>query len=594
MAKSSTSSKDKKDKKVDPSQLKGRRFGRVLTKLRKLTRDQVHEALAVQKVARKKGDRKKIGEVMLEMGLINESEVLQALSGQAGLAWVELDIDAIPQIAFDTLPAESATTYQIVPVDYDESSKVLTIALKSPDNFRAVDDLRLLMGFKVTAVVSPANQIDEIIKKQYSSGGPSMADMMADLDNIDVGGIDGDGDSADLSKLASAASDNKIVRLINLVLLQAIKDKASDIHFEPFEDEFKMRYRIDGVLYEMVPPPMHLSMPIVSRVKIMANLDISERRLPQDGRIELTVGGSPVDLRVSILPTMFGESVVMRVLDRSNVQLNMDKIGLRASDYEKMADIIHRPNGIVVVTGPTGSGKTTTLYAALTELNNPDTKILTAEDPVEYDIDGLIQCQINTDQELTFGKLLRSFLRQDPDVILVGEVRDLETAQIAVQASLTGHLVFTTLHTNDAPSTILRMVDLGVESFLITATVEAIVAQRLVRRICNGCKEEYSPSDEELLELKLHKEDVEGRTFFRGKGCSTCNNSGYRGRLALFEIMEFDDALRELILSQASTAVLRIEAQKRGMRSLRESGLLSIYDGQTTIDEVVRETMLDD
>jgi type IV pilus assembly protein PilB len=339
---------------------------------------------------------------------------------------------------------------------------------------------------------------------------------------------------------------------------------------------------------------MHLSMPIVSRVKIMANLDISERRLPQDGRIELTVGGSPVDLRVSILPTMFGESVVMRVLDRSNVQLNMDKIGLRASDYEKMADIIHRPNGIVVVTGPTGSGKTTTLYAALTELNNPDTKILTAEDPVEYDIDGLIQCQINTDQELTFGKLLRSFLRQDPDVILVGEVRDLETAQIAVQASLTGHLVFTTLHTNDAPSTILRMVDLGVESFLITATVEAIVAQRLVRRICNGCKEEYSPSDEELLELKLHKEDVEGRTFFRGKGCSTCNNSGYRGRLALFEIMEFDDALRELILSQASTAVLRIEAQKRGMRSLRESGLLSIYDGQTTIDEVVRETMLDD
>jgi type IV pilus assembly protein PilB len=377
-------------------------------------------------------------------------------------------------------------------------------------------------------------------------------------------------------------------------LLQAIKDKASDIHFEPFEDEFKMRYRIDGVLYEMVPPPMHLALPIVSRIKIMANLDISERRLPQDGRIELNVGGSPVDLRVSILPTMFGESVVMRVLDRSNVQLNMDKIGLRASDYEKMADIIHRPNGIVLVTGPTGSGKTTTLYAALSELNTPQTKILTAEDPVEYDIDGLVQCQVNTDQELTFGKLLRSFLRQDPDVILVGEIRDLETAQIAVQASLTGHLVFTTLHTNDAPSTILRMVDLGVEAFLITATVEAIVAQRLVRRICNGCKEEYAPSEEELMELKLHKEDVADRTFFKGNGCEACNHSGYRGRLALFEIMEFDDTLRELILSQSSTAILRIEAQKRGMRSLRESGLLSIYDGQTTIDEVVRETMLDD
>jgi type IV pilus assembly protein PilB len=581
-------------KKVDPSQLKGRRFGRVLTKLRLLTREQVHEALSVQKVARKKNDRKKIGEIMVEMGLITNTDIQQTLAGQAGLAWVKLDVDSIPQIAFDTLPVESATTYQIVPVNYDEATKLLTIALKSPDNYRAVDDLRLLMGFKVEAVVSPPDQIDAIIKARYSSGGPSMADMMADLDNADIGDFGGGAEVEDLSKLASAASDNKIVRLINLVLLQAIKDKASDIHFEPFEDEFKMRYRIDGVLYEMVPPPMHLALPIVSRIKIMANLDISERRLPQDGRIELNVGGSPVDLRVSILPTMFGESVVMRVLDRSNVQLNMDKIGLRASDYEKMADIIHRPNGIVLVTGPTGSGKTTTLYAALSELNTPQTKILTAEDPVEYDIDGLVQCQVNTDQELTFGKLLRSFLRQDPDVILVGEIRDLETAQIAVQASLTGHLVFTTLHTNDAPSTILRMVDLGVEAFLITATVEAIVAQRLVRRICNGCKEEYAPSEEELMELKLHKEDVADRTFFKGNGCEACNHSGYRGRLALFEIMEFDDTLRELILSQSSTAILRIEAQKRGMRSLRESGLLSIYDGQTTIDEVVRETMLDD
>ena len=591
MAKQSPSKS--KPKNVDPSQLKGRRFGRVLTKLGKVNRDQIHEALSVQKVTRKKGDNKKIGEIMVEMDLISNSDILIALSGQAGLAFKELDSDSIPQIAFDTLPAESATTYQIVPVDYDETTKILTIAMKSPDNYRAVDDLRLLMGFKVEAIVSPAEQIDEIIKLRYSAGGPSMADMMADLDNSDFGSF-GDDEVTDLSKLTSAASDNKIVRLINLVLLQAIKDKASDIHFEPFEDEFKMRYRIDGILYEMVPPPMHLAMPIVSRIKIMANLDISERRLPQDGRIELTVSGSPVDLRVSILPTMFGESVVMRVLDRSNVQLNMDKIGLRASDYEKMVDIIKRPNGIVVVTGPTGSGKTTTLYSALTELNNHETKILTAEDPVEYDIDGLVQCQVNTDQDLTFARLLRSFLRQDPDVILVGEIRDLETAQIAVQASLTGHLVFTTVHTNDAPSTILRLVDLGIESFLITATVEAIVAQRLVRRICTQCKEEYKPSNEELLELKLHQEDVAERTFYRGKGCDSCNHNGYRGRLALFEIMEFDDSLRELILSQASTAVLRIEAQKRGMRSLRESGLLSIYDGQTTIDEVVRETMHDE
>jgi type IV pilus assembly protein PilB len=592
--KKSTAAKtdSKKVKAVDTAQLKGRRFGRVLTKLKILNREKVHEALQVQKVSRKKGDHRKIGEIMIEMGLISENDVLMALSGQAGLRFIKIDIDAIPESAVEALPMETATTYGIAPVSYDEKSKTITIALKSPDNFRAVDDLRLLMGFKVNAVVALPEEVDEVIKKKYSSGGTSMSEMMDQLsESDDLSRFGGRGDSVDLDDLSSAAGDNKIVRLLNLVLLQAIKDKASDIHFEPFEDEFKMRYRIDGVLYEMVPPPMHLAMPIVSRIKIMASLDIAERRLPQDGRIELTVSSSPVDLRVSVLPTMFGESVVMRVLDRSNVQLSMDKIGLRAADYDKMAEIIKRPNGIVVVTGPTGSGKTTTLYSALNELNEPETKILTAEDPVEYDIDGMVQCQVNTDQSLTFAKLLRSFLRQDPDVILVGEIRDLETAQIAVQASLTGHLVFTTVHTNDAPSTILRLVDLGVESFLITATVEAIVAQRLVRKICEKCKEEYKPSDDELLELSLHREEVAGRTFFRGKGCDSCNNSGYRGRLALFEIMEFDDSLRELILAQASTAVIRVEAQKRGMRSLRECGMLSIYDGQTTIDEVVRETM---
>ncbi len=592
---SSSKSGSASTKTVDAAQLKGRRFGRVLTKLRRLNREKVHEALQVQKIARKKGDRRKIGEIMVEMGLITENDVLCALAGQAGLQFITLEIDSIPDSAVQALPMETATTYGIAPVAYDEKTKTITIALKTPDNFRAVDDLRLLMGFKVIAVVALPEQVDAVVKSKYSSGGPSMSDMMNQLaESDDLSRFGGRGDSVDLDDLSSAAGDNKIVRLLNLVLLQAIKDKASDIHFEPFEEEFKMRYRIDGVLYEMVPPPMHLAMPIVSRIKIMANLDIAERRLPQDGRIELTVSASPVDLRVSVLPTMFGESVVMRVLDRSNVQLSMDKIGLRASDYDKMADVIKRPNGIVVVTGPTGSGKTTTLYAALNELNDPETKILTAEDPVEYDIDGLIQCQVNTDQKLTFAKLLRSFLRQDPDVILIGEIRDLETAQIAVQASLTGHLVFTTVHTNDAPSTILRLVDLGVESFLITATVEAIVAQRLVRKICEKCKEEYDPSDEELLELQFHRKDVVGRTFFRGKGCETCNNSGYRGRLALFEIMEFDDSLRELILAQASTAVIRVEAQKRGMRSLRECGMLSIFDGQTTIDEVVRETISND
>jgi type IV pilus assembly protein PilB len=508
---------------------------------------------------------------------------------------VQIDAASIPEAAFKALPAESANTYQIVPLDFDEKSKAITIAMKSPDNFRAVDDLRLLMGFKVQAVVSPADQIDAILKKKYSGESSSMAMMMAELSaDKKLASLKGRGESIDLEELASAAEDNKVIRLLNLVLLQAIKDKASDIHFEPFEDEFKMRYRIDGVLYEMIPPPRHLALPIVSRIKVMSNLDIAERRLPQDGRIELQVGNSPVDLRISVLPTMFGESVVMRVLDRSNVQLSLDKIGLRDDELENVRSLITKPNGIVIVTGPTGSGKTTTLYAALNELNDPETKILTAEDPVEYDIDGLVQCQINTEQELTFARLLRSFLRQDPDIILVGEIRDLETAQIAVQASLTGHLVFSTLHTNDAPSSILRLLDLGMEAFLLTATIEAIVAQRLVRRVCLHCKEEFTPTDEQLMELQLKRSDIEGRTLFRGRGCDNCNHSGYRGRKAIFEIMRLDDQLREMIMKEASTTVLRAECRRRGMRTLRESGLLAIFEGQTTIDEVVRETIVEE
>jgi type IV pilus assembly protein PilB len=578
---------------VEPSELKGRRFGRVLTKLGKVTRDQVHEALQLQRARKEKGQVKKLGELLVELGYIKQEDVMEALAGQAGMRMVHVKPDALEQEAIDALPAETAHTYQIVPVRFDQGSRTITIAMKSPDNYRAVDDLRLLMGFKVNAVVAPADEIDEVLSKRYSTSNVSMADMVAELgEDESLASLQGRGDSIDLEELASAAEDNKVIRLLNLVLLQAIKDKASDIHFEPFEDEFKMRYRIDGILYEMIPPPKHLSLPIVSRIKVMANLDIAERRLPQDGRIELVVNNNPVDLRVSVLPTIFGESVVMRVLDRSNVQLAIDRIGLREDELEEVRSLIKKPNGIVIVTGPTGSGKTTTLYAALQALNEPETKILTAEDPVEYDIDGLIQCQVNTEQQLTFGRLLRSFLRQDPDVILVGEIRDLETAQIAVQASLTGHLVFSTLHTNDAPSSILRLVDLGLEEFLLTATIEAILAQRLVRRICTNCKEEYTPTDEELMELQLRRADVEGRTFFRGRGCDNCNHSGYRGRMAIFELMQFDDALRDLVMREASTAVLRAESRKRGMRTLRESGLLAIYEGQTTIDEVVRETII--
>ncbi|MHC4074619.1 MAG: GspE/PulE family protein, partial [Planctomycetota bacterium] len=374
---------------------------------------------------------------------------------------------------------------------------------------------------------------------------------------------------------------------------QAIRDKASDIHFEPFEDEYKMRYRIDGVLYEMVPPPKYIAAALSSRIKVMADLDIAERRLPQDGRISLTVQGNPIDLRVSVLPTMFGESVVLRVLDRSQASFNLAELGLSQRDHETVRKLIRKPNGIIIVTGPTGCGKTTTLYSALDELNDIATKIITTEDPVEYDVDGLVQVQMRPAIGLTFARCLRSILRQDPDIILVGEIRDLETAEIAAQASLTGHVVFTTLHTNDAPSSVARLLDLGVEPFLITATVEGIVAQRLIRRICLKCKTQFEPTEAQLIELQLTPDDIKGKEFYYGRGCSKCNGTGYKGRIGLFEIMVFNDEIRELIMNQGSTGVLRDAAQKNGMILLRENGLAAVYDGITTIDEIVKETMIE-
>jgi type IV pilus assembly protein PilB len=571
---------------VPVTELKGRKLGRVLTKLGYCTREQVHEALTVQQTR-----KEKIGKLLVELGYVTDAQVAEALAGQAGMEYRDLSKVDLPPEVVDAIPAENANAYGVVPIEYDPRNKRLVVALKSHQNFQAVDDLRLLMGFNVEAVVADPGLIDGLLAKHYSRSN-SMADLVSGMaENDRFASLMGKSDqSVDLDAVLEAADDNQVVKLINLVLLQAIKDRASDIHFEPFESEFKMRYRIDGVLYEMVPPPKHLGPAITSRVKVMANLDIAERRLPQDGRIELTVGGNPIDLRVAILPTIYGESCVMRVLDRSNVELSLDRIGLRDDELAKFRHLTNKPNGIVVVTGPTGSGKTTTLYAALQELNDIETKLLTAEDPVEYDIDGLCQCQVNTETGLTFAKLLRSFLRQDPDVILVGEIRDLETAQIAVQASLTGHLVLSTLHTNDAPSSIIRLVDLGMEPFLLTATIEGIVAQRLVRRLDPTIKEEYTPTEEELMELNLRSEDVRGRTFCRPSRTDRIGG-GYKGRMAIFEIMEMDDDMRELVMKEASTAVLREHARRRGMRTLRESGLMAIYDGLTTIDEVLRETV---
>jgi type IV pilus assembly protein PilB len=571
-------------------QLQGRPIGRVLTKMQKVTREQVVEALTFQK---SKGGA--LGRILIDLGYIKEADLNTALAAQRGYEYINLDTVNIPKEAIDAVPAQIATTNKVLPLTFDKAAKKLVVVMANHENFRALDDLRSLMGYTVTAKVGDPEQIERIIAKHYQAAAESIGEILTELSGDDaLKDLKGRGESIDLDSLKEAADSNPVRKLINLVLLQAIKDKASDIHFEPFEDEFKMRYRIDGILYEMMPPPSHIAPAISSRIKVMANLDIAERRMPQDGRIELSVNNQPIDLRVSVLPTMFGESVVMRVLDRSNVALDLDKIGLREDDLVICRQLIHKPNGVVICTGPTGSGKTTTLYSALRELNDVTSKLITAEDPVEYDIDGIIQCQIKPDIELTFARILRSMLRQDPDIVLVGEIRDGETAKIAVEASLTGHLVFSTLHTNDAPSSIARLLDLGLEPFLVTASLEGVIAQRLVRKICANCKAPYQPTVEQLMELELKPEDVVGKTFYFGKGCENCNNTGYRGRMGIYEIMLLDDEMRDMIIKHASTQVIRAEARKRGMRTLRTCGLLAIYDGITTIEEVVRETIMED
>ena len=570
-------------------QLRGRTLGRVLIKMGILSREQVHECLKIQA---QRGGKIRIGQVFFELGLVDESQLRIALAAQRGMEYISIDGINIPADVIEKVPAQMAKTYRIVPIEYNKEQNELTVTLDSADNFRATDDLSTLMGFKVAAKITDPDALEKVLTKYYETQEENINDLIDEIQSDSfLAEFDGRNQSIDLDELKELSESNPVKKLLNLVLLQAIRDKASDVHFEPFESEYKMRYRIDGVLYEMVPPPKYIAAALSSRIKVMANLDIAERRLPQDGRISLTVQGNPVDLRVSVLPTMFGESVVLRVLDRSQMSFDLGKLGLRPEDQEMVRRLIRKPNGIIIVTGPTGCGKTTTLYSALGELNDVETKIITTEDPVEYDIDGLVQVQMKPDIGLTFARCLRSILRQDPDIILVGEIRDLETAEIAAQASLTGHVVFTTLHTNDAPSSIARLLDLGVEPFLVTATLEGIVAQRLVRKICENCKAPYQPTETQLMDLLLTPDDVKGKKFYYGRGCEKCNNTGYRGRTGIFEIMTFNDEIRELIMQQASTTVLRAAAQKTGMRLLRDNGLAAIYDGITTIDEVIKETI---
>ncbi len=564
-----------------------RKLGQILVDLGYLTEDQLWDVLEEQK----QSPGEVIGQVAVRMGLVTEDQVTEALAEQWGMPVVNLAETNISPKVLEIVPETMATIYKIMPISLKDN--VLTVAMADPQNVAALDDLRNFLGFDVRGAVSNAKDVEAAIARHYADRHDSIEDVITEMESS-VQADDLESDVYDLASVEELADAAPIRKLLNMVLLLAIKDQASDIHFEPFEDEFKIRVRADGVLYEMVPPPRHLANAIVTRIKVMAELDIAERRLPQDGRIELNVGGNPVDLRISVLPTMFGESVVMRVLDRTVVQLDLNKIGMDANTLTRFREIIHRPNGIVLVTGPTGSGKTTTLYSALNELNTIDTKIITTEDPIEYDIDGLIQVPVNPDIDVTFANVLRAILRHDPDKILVGEIRDYETAEIAIQSALTGHLVFSTLHTNDAPTAITRLRDMGVPPFLITATLEAILAQRLVRKICTECRTQFEPSDELLLELQLPIEQARRYRFYYGKGCQRCNNTGYKGRTGIFELLNVNDDIRDMITSDASVDDIRSLARSQGMTTLREAGLKLIFDGVTTIDEVVRETVMED
>lgn len=524
-----------------------------------------------------KSSGRDVVDVLVEYGIFTSDDQFWALvAEEIGAEHYDLATFEPPSEVVALIPAGMSRLYGAFPIHFSHDG--VHVALLDPLNPQLLEDLRFSLGKNIVPVVAKPVQVQALMDKFYGAGASNMDDIFGDLKLPTEGNPESEANSA------------PIVRFVDIVLQQAIKEKASDIHFEPFEHEFKIRYRVDGSLYEMAPPPVHLSNSIISRVKVMSNMNIAERRVPQDGRIMTVVDGRQVDMRVSTLPTQYGESVVLRVLDRSSVNLDLASLKMPPALYEYIIDTIHKPNGIFIVTGPTGAGKTTTLYAALKEINTIDAKLLTAEDPVEYDIEGIMQVPINDAVGLTFGKVLRAFLRQDPDRIMVGEMRDVETAQIAIQASLTGHLVLSTLHTNDAAGAVTRLVDMGVEPFLVAATLEGVLAQRLLRTICANCRAPYTPNAIILNQLGLSQSDVGNKQFYTGAGCPTCSNSGYKGRKGLYELLDINDPLRELITERAPTLVLRQKAIELGMVTLREDGLRNIFDGETTIEEVLKYT----
>ncbi len=527
---------------------------------------------------------KSLADAVIDSEVVDREQILAAVAEYLGYEYLATPPNKVEEDIASTVQASVARMYAVVP--YEVSDTSVSLLAQDPFNPAIIDDLTFTLNKDITIVVCNPEHIDSLLIATYGEEDSSIDDILGDLGESFTESQD------DLSEgdLTDMANQTPIIRFVNLVLQQAIKDKASDVHFEPFEDQFRIRYRIDGALYEMAPPPKNLAVPVTSRVKVLSNMNISETRIPQDGRIKMTIAGRPVDLRVSTLPTQFGESVVLRVLDKSVVNLDLEALSLPDDILQTIRDLVDRPNGIFIVTGPTGSGKTTTLYSALREVNSVETKILTAEDPVEYEIDGIMQVAVNHKVGLDFSRALRAFLRQDPDKIMVGEIRDLETAQIAVQASLTGHVVLSTLHTNDAPGAVTRLIDMGLEPFLISASLEAILAQRLVRRICPSCRTAYEPGHDLIEMLDVDPLEIADKDFFYGDGCAECSNTGYRGRVGLFEMIVVSDAIRELINNRAPTLTIKQKALEQGMRSLRDDGLRAIFDGNSTIEEVLKYT----
>jgi type IV pilus assembly protein PilB len=536
---------------------------------------------------------KPVAQILQDFGIMDLDTILQVIANQLSAEVVTINERNLTPEVIQSIPAKTARMYQCLPVGLYGSS--VQVAFVDPLNPARIDELGFVIKKDVQVVIADPAAIQKGIEKFYAEGAggedETFSEILKELGaDKELAKESSAAEAGDTSVMADIANQAPIVRFVNLVLSQAVQDRASDIHFEPFETDFRIRYRVDGALYEMSPPPKQLALPVVSRIKVMANLNISERRMPQDGRISMNLAGRQIDLRVSCLPTQFGESVVLRVLDRAAVNLEIESLGLPKFIYDYVNEAILHPNGILIVTGPTGCGKTTTLYSCLRRVNTIDSKLLTAEDPVEYDIEGIMQVAINEAVGMTFSKALRSFLRQDPDIIMVGEMRDLETAQISIQASLTGHLVLSTLHTNDSPGAVTRLIDMGVEPFLISSTLMAVLGQRLVRKVCKDCRTPFEPTESQLAMLNLSPHDLGDKAFFYGRGCSACNDTGYRGRKGIFELLGINDAIRTLINERAPTVVLRQKAVELGMVTLREDGLRSIFEGDTTIEEVVKYT----